>query len=336
MERSIPGSYSADRRREDRRRRHRRLRGAPRPAGGVDTADGAGCLGNGFICSHRPRRADDYGHGTHVSGIAAAATNNGTGIAGLALNSTIIPVKVCDSGGSCSDSSIANGIAWAVAHGARVINLSLGGYGFSKTMCDAVKAANAQGAVVAAATGNDGDPRFPSYPAACPGAIGVGATGNDDDNIAWFSNWDYPGVFVTAPGGNDFDPSDNDATTQILSTVPFSLLSFGPALYQSIEGTSMSTPYVSGLAALLLSQRPGRTPADVAACSRRPRTRSARSSPTRCSATRRARSTARTTARTASVARTRTTPAQAARGTRSGATGASTRRPRSPAPRRRC
>jgi subtilisin family serine protease len=237
--------------------------GHPDLNGKVVVGDGAGCLGSGFICSSAYSSSDDYGHGTHVAGIAGAVADNGEGVAGLAVSSPLIPIKVCFAAavnGGCPLASIASGIAWAVTKGAKVINLSLGGPS-AGTMCAAVTSALAKGVTVVAAAGNEGI-TTPSYPAACAGAIGVGADGFDNDS-AWYGNWDYPNVFISAPGGADFDPAANDPATEILSTVPFSFEDSSPALYESIEGTSMASPFVAGLAALMKSQRPLRTPADI-------------------------------------------------------------------------
>ena len=148
---------------------------------------------------------DNEGHGTHVSGIAGAATDNGIGIAGLAYASPLIVVRVFDNSGSgAATSDVANGIAWAASHGATSINLSLGGYspaGMPITLCNAVELAiNSYHSVVVAAAGNDAV-ASPSYPAACPGAIGVAAT-DQSDAPAYFSNYGSPNVFVSAPGVN--------------------------------------------------------------------------------------------------------------------------------------
>src|SRR5205814_1548655 len=117
-------------------------------AGRVRTDLGASCLYPN-PCLPGPA-TDDEGHGTHVAGIAGAATNNGLGVAGVAFSSPIIPVKVLDSTGSGYDSDVANGILWAAQHGARVINLSLGG-AYSQTDCDAVYTAeHTYGALVVA------------------------------------------------------------------------------------------------------------------------------------------------------------------------------------------
>ena len=212
----------------------------PDLAGQVRTDLGARCLSLN-PCYGDPA-SDDEGHGTHVAGIAAAATNNGVGVAGVAFSSPVIPVKVLDSSGIGYDSDVANGIIWAAQHGARVINLSLGG-DYSQTDCDAVDTAeHTYGALVVAAAGNDATSTAQS-PAGCPGAVGVAAT-TSSDTAAPFSNVGAPDVFVAAPG------------TNILSTYP------SPP-YVSLYGTSMASPFVAGLAALRFGQYPASTPAEV-------------------------------------------------------------------------
>ena len=188
---------------------------------------------------------DDEGHGTHVSGIAAATTDNGLGISGLAYASPLIVVRVfsTDASQGAYDSDIANGIAWAASHGAKVINLSLGATGGSYpfTLCNAVELAmNSYGASVVAAAGNGNPPgtpvSTPTWPAACPGAIGVAAT-DSSDQPASFSNYGNPDVFVSAPG------------VSVLSTYPGNQ-------YASLSGTSMASPYVAALVGLIRSLHP--------------------------------------------------------------------------------
>jgi subtilisin family serine protease len=205
----------------------------------LDTGDAASCVSG--ICAANTAN-DDHGHGTHVAGIAAALTDNGIGVAGLGINAPLLPVKVCTADGSCTVAAVAAGVYWAVNHGSRVINLSLGAYGYSATLCAAVSSAVSHGVVVVAAAGNDGV-SLPSYPAACPGAIGVAATMSDDESPDW-SNYGSPDVFVSAPG-------DAIYSTWVGST------------YATEMGTSMATPFVSGLASLLLGQSSARTVADV-------------------------------------------------------------------------
>lgn len=221
----------------------------PDLSGRVDTASGANCVNSSDTCL-AGSAMDDYGHGTHVAGIAGAATNNGVGVAGTAFSSPIIPVKVLNASGSGSYAAISNGILWAAQHGARVISLSLGGYGYSQTLCDAVTTAETTyQALVVAAAGNDGVAQT-FYPAACPGVVGVAATDSSDGSPTW-SNYGAPDVFVSAPGAN------------VYSTCAASTSLCNYSSYAYLSGTSMATPFVSGLAALLFGQVPGRTVNDV-------------------------------------------------------------------------
>ena len=208
--------------------------------GRVRTDLGANCLSTSGCATGSA--LDDNGHGTHVAGIAAAATNNAVGVAGLAFDSSLVPVKVLDASGNGPYSAIANGIVWAVDHGARVVNLSLGGTGSSQTLCDAVTTALQRGSIVVAAAGNNSS-SAPFYPAACPGSIGVAAT-TSSDTRASFSNTGSPNVFVSAPGES------------IYST-------YKGGGYATLSGTSMATPLVSALAALLAGEGPGRSVDDV-------------------------------------------------------------------------
>jgi thermitase len=207
----------------------------------VLVSSGANCLSSSGTCV-ADAATDDNGHGTHVAGIAAASTNNATGIAGAAYASPILPVKVLNSAANGSYAGIANGILWAAQHGARVINLSLGGSTASQTLCDAVASAISSGVVVVASAGN-GSTSAANYPAACPGAVGVAAT-DERDAAASFSNYGSPDVFVSAPGAN------------IYST-------YRGGGYTTLSGTSMAAPLVTGLAALLREQQPARTVAQV-------------------------------------------------------------------------
>jgi thermitase len=178
-----------------------------------------------------PTVDDVYGHGTHVAGIAAAITGNGIGVAGLGCSATIMNVKVLGDEGMGSYSAIAQGIIWAADNGAEIINLSLGGPYNSSTLESAVNYAWSKGVVVVAAAGNDGD-SVPSYPAGYTNCIAVAAT-DQRDVLAGFSNrgdW----VDVAAPG----------------SSVYSSLKDGG---YGTKTGTSMASPHVAGLAALVFT-----------------------------------------------------------------------------------
>ncbi len=184
---------------------------------------------------------DDNDHGTHVSGIIGAVADNGQGIAGVAAGVKIYAIKVLDSTGSGDEDVVAQGILDAVKAGARVINLSLGGPDDVLALHQALQYAQQHGALCVVAAGNDGSDGA-SYPASYPEALAVGAT-TPDDSRADFSNYG-PDVAIAAPG------------SQILSTVP------GDD-YQSMDGTSMATPYVSAAAAVIWSLHPELTAQQV-------------------------------------------------------------------------
>ncbi|PWH13398.1 MAG: hypothetical protein DDG58_14205, partial [Ardenticatenia bacterium] len=195
---------------------------------------------------------DDYGHGTHVAGIAAACTNNGVGVAGVAWAARLLPVKVLDAVGSGSYSNLAAGIRYAVDNGARIINLSLGGTADSSIMRDAASYAVSRGRMMVAAAGNcavggtgcNGQINPVMYPAAYDEVIAVAAT-DSGDSRAYFSEY-HPYVDVAAPG------------MSIYSTLPDNS-------YGGLNGTSMATAFVSGLAALLWSADGGLSASQVRA-----------------------------------------------------------------------
>jgi type VII secretion-associated serine protease mycosin len=191
---------------------------------------------------------DDYGHGTHVAGIAAAITDNAVGVAGIAWGARIMPIKVLDSSGYGYTSHIAQGIQWAADHGAQIINLSLGGSSPSSTLEDAVNYAYDRGLLIAAAAGNAylwGNAA--SYPAAYPHVVAVAAT-NDTDEHARYSTEGYY-VDIAAPGGDPDSSSDANPRHWIMSTLWRAGSTYGPA-----AGTSMASPHVAGLAALVWSR----------------------------------------------------------------------------------
>jgi thermitase len=190
---------------------------------------------------------DDYGHGTHVAGIAAAATDNNLGIAGVSWGARIMPLKVLNSSGSGYMSTVIDGMRYAADHGAQILNLSLGSITNSSALQDAVDYARNKGAVVVAAVGNYGSSYYDGhynpdmYPASCQNVIGVAATTSTDGWASFSEHNAY--VDVSAPG------------VSIYSTVPGG--------YNYKQGTSMATPFVSGLAALILSKWPDYTPSQV-------------------------------------------------------------------------
>jgi subtilisin family serine protease len=184
---------------------------------------------------------DEVGHGTHVAGTIACASNNMFGVAGVTWSCRILPVRVLARvvenapphrvRGTGSAVDIAAGIRWAVDHGAQVINLSLGGYADTFVERDAVAYAVAHGVVVVAAMGND-NTNTPSYPAGYPGVVAVGAT-DQMDRRAPFSNTG-PHIAVSAPG------------VDVLSTV-------WDDGFATLSGTSMASPHVAGVVALIRS-----------------------------------------------------------------------------------
>jgi len=172
---------------------------------------------------------DDFGHGTHVAGIAAAVTNNNFGVAGVSWEARIMPLKVLDSTGSGYSSDSAQAIIWAADHGAKVINMSFGTISPSSAMLDAINYAYSMGVTMVAASGNEGINGI-LFPAKYNHVIAVGAT-DITNNRGSFSNYGSE-LDLVAPGVN------------IYSTI----MSGGIGLK---TGTSMATPFVSGLAALL-------------------------------------------------------------------------------------
>ena len=196
---------------------------------------------------------DGFGHGTHCAGIAAAATNNGVGVAGMCPNCSILSVRVLDSQGSGYTSDVASGITYAASHGARVISLSLGGGGHSSTIQSALQYAVANNALPVCAMGNSGSSSNIPEPAYWYDCLSVIAT-DQNGAKASFSNYGVK-ADVAAPG------------VAILSTMPtyaVTLNGYGyKQNYDALSGTSMATPMVAGIAGLALSMNPNLTPVQV-------------------------------------------------------------------------
>jgi serine protease len=202
--------------------------------------------------------SDDNGHGTHVAGTVAQCTNNGVGVAGVAFDARLMPVKVLNEDGSGAFSWIARGIDWARANGADIINLSLGCDGCSSSMVDeAIEAARAQGIVIVAASGNSNKTSV-GYPASHPDVIAVGAT--DFNNVrAPYSNRGSA-LDLVAPGGDTSKDANGDRYGDGVLQETFGWAGWG---YYFFQGTSMATAHVSGAAALLLAEHPGIDPETV-------------------------------------------------------------------------
>lgn len=185
-----------------------------------------------------PYPQDDNGHGTHVTGIIAAITNNSRGVAGVAWgqNVKIMPLKTLDMEGVGHSFNVAKAIVYAVDHGAKVINASFGSEIDSFILYDAVKYAYQNDVVIVCAAGNDGDYGI-DYPAAYPETIAVGAV-NADSERASYSDYG-PELDVVAPGGNE--------TNGVLST-------WLNNNYVYAAGTSMAAPHVTAIVALMISQ----------------------------------------------------------------------------------
>lgn len=224
----------------------------------------AGECGNNYP----PRDMPSSWHGTHVAGTIAAVSDNGTGVTGVAWNAKILPVRVLGKcGGYTSD--ISDGMRWAAGlsvqgvpdnpNPAQVLNMSLGGTApCSRTYQTAIQEVRQQGATVIVAAGNESQDASNATPANCPGVVTVGAT-DRNGGMAYYSNYGST-VDVSAPGGELYQ---NSSSGGILSTYNSGQQSPASDSYDYSQGTSMATPHVAGLAALLYSADSTLTPNDV-------------------------------------------------------------------------
>jgi serine protease len=233
--------------------------------------------GYDFI-ARTPYANDHNGHGTFVAGTIAEATDNRYGLTGLAYAARIMPVRVLDSAGEGDASVIAEGVRFAVKHGARIINLSLEfssdvGASDIPELTEALRYANRHGVLVVAAAGNEGSSTIP-YPARAKHVIAVGAT-TEHGCLASYSN-DGRGITLVAPGGGPDaslpgDPNCNPELPTGRDVFQMTFTGSSPRVFgfpQGYEGTSMATPHVTATAALIiaagiLGRKP--TPAQITA-----------------------------------------------------------------------
>jgi serine protease len=178
--------------------------------------------------------ADDNGHGTHVAGTIAEVEGNGLAEAGVAPEASILPVKVLAADGTGSDVDVAAGIVWAADHGARVVNLSLGGSEPSTVLADGVAYARSRGVLIVAAAGNDGG--AVGVPARLAGVLAVGAVDSDRARAPFSAGG--RSLDLVAPGVGILQQTLDGA---------------GGYADRSWSGTSMASPHLAGVAALILA-----------------------------------------------------------------------------------
>lgn len=205
---------------------------------------------------------DDESHGTHVIGTVAQSTNNNLGVAGVAFNTTVMPIKVLDANGGGLSSIVAEGILFAADNGAKIISMSLGSSSPSSTLESAVNYAYNNSVTVIAACGNDASGSGCGYPAAFTNVISVGAT-QYDETKAPYSNFGS-NLDLVAPGGNTgVDQNGDGFADGVLQQTFGSNADTSDFAYWFFQGTSMATPHVAGVAALLLALNSSLTPDDI-------------------------------------------------------------------------
>lgn len=229
--------------------------------------DGDGIDADATDVGDDPQSASSSFHGTHVAGTIGAVTDNSTGVAGVMWQSQIMPLRVLGAGGG-TDADIAQAIRYAAglsnssgtlpAQRADVINMSLGGPGYTQTVQDAISAARTQGVIVVAAAGNENVSTL-SYPASYTGVISVAAVDMNAQK-APYSNYGTA-IDVAAPGGNAIADLNGDGYQDgVLSTAGNDA---GSLFYRFEQGTSMAAPHVAGVIGLMLSVNPNLTPTDM-------------------------------------------------------------------------
>ena len=224
--------------------------------------------------TNTPHADDDHGHGSHVTGTIAQATNNGIGVAGVGLNVKIMPLKVLSASGSGSVAGIADAIRYAADHNAKVINMSLGGAFPSTVLKKAVKYAHDKGVTVVCAAGNESRGKV-GYPAAYPGAVAVSAT-QFDESITFYSNYGKD-IDIAAPGGNTRVDQNGDGMPD--GVLQNTIVIGDPTKdgYFTYMGTSMASPHAAGVAALVVGEgvtNPDQVEAILKASARKPQNQS--------------------------------------------------------------
>jgi serine protease len=216
-----------------------------------DLAGTAFTKGETFVSGALQDGLDDHLHGTHVAGTIAQTTHNALGVAGVAFESTIMPLKVLGGDGRGSVPGIANAIRYAADHGAQVINMSLGGPLPSAVLGKAVAYAHDKGVTVVCAAGNEKRSRV-GYPAAHDGAVAVAAV--DGTGLrSWYSNWGKD-LDVSAPGGDTRADKNGDGFPDGVLQNTILLQNPMHSDYMWLQGTSMASPHVAGVAALVVSR----------------------------------------------------------------------------------
>lgn len=219
------------------------------PDNGIDD-DGNGYIddvhGWNFV-NNTPDASDDGGHGTHCAGTIGAEANNNFGIAGINWNVSILPLKFLDAKGFGDTKNAILAIEYARKMGAKIINASWGGDPFSQALYDAINEANNDNVLFVTSAGNNGvdNDKTPFYPAnfPLPNVISVAAS-DENDQIPSFSNYGAKTVHISAPGNHIFSTYLQDG-------------------FESLSGTSMAAPQITGISALLLSREPNLTPVQI-------------------------------------------------------------------------
>jgi len=192
---------------------------------------------------------DDQGHGTHVAGTIAESTDNGEGVAGLAFECKIMPLKVLSASGSGSSANIAEAIRWAADHGANVINMSLGSPVPDQLMGSACAYAKKKGVAIVCAAGNSGREGV-GYPAAYPDCIAISSVG-PSGKLSFYSTYGKQ-IAIAAPGG------DKQAGGEAGGILQNTVMPDGNGAMQddyfAFQGTSMASPHAAAVAALIVSQ----------------------------------------------------------------------------------